>query len=202
MTVVAKPLSPQLASIVRPFPTLTLGWSDETLFRRFRLVDPSLVSCLDSHGDDRSADVEYLVVICNEETAGLLSLVTQENRRRPRSSSLYTRIDLVIVEKRFRRLGLARLLILASLVHAIKVFGSRIYSISCLAADPAIEKILSPIGFASSQRTNRTFVHQELKLGHDSRDTLADRLMIDATAAARIASYRMRNRKPNDVIPA
>lgn len=202
VTPVAKPLSLQLASIVRPFPPLAFGWADEALFRRFRSLDPTLVSCLDSHSGDRSTEEEYLVVTCNEVPTGLVSLVTRENRRRPPASSLYTRIDLVIVEKRFRRLGLARLIVLASIVHAVKVRGSRLYSISCLAADPAIERILLPIGFASSQRNNRTFVHQELKLGHVSRDTLVDRLMTDATAAARIATYRLRNRKPEDAIPA
>ncbi len=100
----------------------------------------------------------------------------------------------MIVAPVFRGLGLGKVMVLASLVHILEAFGQRLYSISCLAAHPAIEVILSQVDFDRSVRGEKNFVHEELHIGMDRRKLVND--LVTATAqASQTANFRCRQRQ-------
>lgn len=190
-------LSRRLSTALRPYPKLPVSLCDEVVYRRFRSLEPSLVSCLDDHTGTNKPHVEYFVIGCDGQTAGVLSLVVQENTVRKRTDCLFARVDLVIVVSRFRGLGLAKVLVLSSLVHALDVYGDRLYSMSCLAAHDAIHAILAQLGFTRTDRRGRNFVHEELKLEGRNIDELTDTLLSKAAEAAQATNFRLRQKRTN-----
>ena len=87
------------------------------------------------------------------------------------------------------------MLVLGSLVHALDVFAGRLYSISCLAAHDAIRTILEQVGFRHSNRQDRNFVHEELKLDGLNIDELTDTLVAKTAAAIHATNFHMRQRR-------
>ncbi len=174
------------------YPRLTLALEDEALYGRFRVLEQSLVSCLDGKPRPTGSSLEILGVHCNLEPAGVVSLVLERNFRKSGAANSFGRIDLVIVPESFRRLGLARLLVFSGILYLLEKYGDRLYSISCLAAHPAIEKILSEVGFASRERPGCNYVHVELKLESVDRRPLIATLLEKTEAAARIAHFKFR----------
>ena len=185
-------LSPRLAAIFRSYPRLKVSLGDEALYRRFRLREPSLVSCLDEQSSRSGAGLHFLVIHCNAEPAGVVSLVIQTNTQKRTARNAFARVVLVIVSETYRKLGLGRVLVISALIHLLEKFGSRLYSISCLAAHPAIEKILEQVGFQRSDRPNRSFVHEELKLADKDIDEVLETMTTSAAAAAQAANFRVR----------
>ncbi len=187
-------LSRRVAALFRPYPKLSLTLGDESSFRRFRSLEPSLISCVDEHTGTEKPQIRYLVVHAENVPAGVLSLVVQANARRPTGACLFARIDLVIVRECYRDLGLGKLLVLSSIVHAVDVYADRLYSISCLAAHGAIAKILERVGFTRTQRVNRNFIHEELRLDPGNIAELTERFVVEARAAAQAANFRVHQR--------
>lgn len=163
----------------------------ESQYRQFRALEPGLVSCLDDRTGGHAA---YLLVTVDHEPAGVLSFVQYVNPQKAPPADSFGRIDLVIVAERFRNLGLARLLTLSALVYALEVFGRRLYSISCLAAHPAMETILGDIGFTVRPRDGRNYVHTELPLAPGAWAGLLDDAAAETKSAAQVSNYRIRRR--------
>lgn len=185
-------LSPRVGALCKPYPRLSLTLGDELAYRRFRTLEPSLISCIDEHAGSEVRQVQYLVVQCESVPAGVLSLVVQANACRRTSACLFARIDLVIVQNCYRGLGLGKLLVLSSIVQAIDAYADRLYSISCLAAHGAMAKILERVGFARTERENRNFIHEELRLDRGNIAELTERFVAEARAAAQAANFRIR----------
>ncbi len=185
----------RVANALRPFEKLAVSWGDEATYRRFRVLEPSLVSCVDQHSEPRDTTIEYPMIKCMGEVAGIASLVTRVNTRKPPHRSLYGRIDLVVVQDRFRGLGLGRVLTLVSVAHLLERFDSRLYSISCLAAHPAMEKILDSVGFVRREQGAKNYVHEELAIDPAEVGKLRDRMFSETTAAARRANFTIRQRQ-------
>ena len=192
---IAQSVGRRVASALRPFDKLVVSWGDEDTYRRFRILEPSLVSCVDQHSDSHDTTIEYLMIKCMGEVAGIASLVTRVNTHRPPHRSLYGRIDLVIVHERFRGLGLGRVLTLVSVTHLLETFDSRLYSISCLAAHPAMEKILDSVGFVRREQGEKNYVHEELAIDPTEVGEFRDRMVSETKAAARRANFNIRQRQ-------
>lgn len=185
--------SRDLARIFEPYPRLHLGRADAALFREFRAGEPGLVSLLDEAPE--TGRFETLVFAHNDHPLGVLSYLIVDNpRRADRRANRYARIDLVIVKKGVRGLGVSRVLILASLVKLLAESGERLYSISCLAAHPAIAAVLESLGFDPSPREDKGFTHEELRLEAVDRTELASRFTEQLAASLRRAHYRLRQR--------
>ncbi len=184
-------LGQRLADVLAPHGRIALQFCSEDVYRRFRVLEPALVSCLDNQ-QGVGAGCTYLLVSIDGEPAGALSFIMQDNPRKAQPANAFGRIDLVIVAERFRRLGLGRLLTLSALVFALEVFGRRLYSISCLAAHPAMEKILVDFGFAVRPKDDKNFVHTELKLSAGRWAGLLGDAVSQAGIAARHTSFRVR----------
>lgn len=185
----------KLTAALDAYPRLTLAFCDEGLYRRFRVLEQSLVSCLDQQVPHLDTDLRFLAVYLDGRPAGVASLIVQRNKQKKTVCNAYGRIDLVIVAHPYRGLGLGKVLMFAALVHLLEAFEQRLYSISCLAAHPAVETILTQAGFDRRDRQGKGFVHQELRTdGLDVRKLVND--FVTATAqAARTASFRCRQRQ-------
>ncbi len=73
--------------------------------------------------------------------------------------------------------------------------GEPVYSISCLAAHPAIEAILAGVGFEKRDRGDKGFVHTELRTDETDVRKLVNNLVEATAQTARVAAFRCRSRK-------
>lgn len=187
--------APALAALLdQPnMPLIRLGTAAK--FRRFRTLEPALVSVLDHPAPDSDQAAFYLVSTLDDDDAALASFVCETNGKRPTSSNVYGRIDLVITVPQFRSLGLAKFLVLAGILQLVLGLGPRMYSISCLAAHAAIEKILLDVGFEGDRREGQGFRHLSIRLDDENRDAIRQDIEQRLITAAKIAKYRMRQRK-------
>lgn len=185
-------LTPQLVSLMAAYPRLDLALSEEITYRRFRSIEPRLVSCLDGQvGPDRITP-HILEIQYEGQPVGVVSHVVQTNARKPFPANQYGRIDLVIMDKRYRGLGLGRVLVLGALAQLIAQHHNRLYSISCLAAHGAIAKILEELNFSGEIRSDKNFKHEEFKLDGVDQSVLLETLVDKTAAAAQQANFRMR----------
>lgn len=162
---------------------------------RFRVLEPSLVSCLDQLEPRFDTDVRFLAVYLNHQPVGVTSLIVQRNQQETTIRNAYGRIDLVIVNGAFREFRLGRMMVLAALVHMLEAFEQRLYSISCLAAHPAIEAILAGVRFENRDRGDKGCVHTELRTDETDVRKLVNNLVEATAQTARVAAYRCRSRK-------
>lgn len=187
-------LARPVEALLDPYPRLGIGFGDASIYQRFRAVEPQLVSCIDDSESD-SIRPEILVVELDGAPAGVLSFVVQANTQRKSFDNLFARVDLVIVPGKHRKLGMARLLVLTALLQLLEELGTQLYSISCLAAHPAIESILEDVGFGGEIREGYDFKHEELKLEGVNIAKLRQTLLTKATAAAQLTNYRLRQHR-------
>lgn len=185
----------KLTAALKAYPQMRLAFCDEVLYRRFRVLEPSLVSCLDQLEPRFDTDLRFLAVYLNDEPVGVTSLIVQRNQQKTSIPNAYGRIDLVIVAKAFREFRLGKMMVFAALVHMLEVFEHRLYSISCLAAHPAIEAILAGVGFEKRERGDQGFVHMELRTDETDVRELVNNLVKATAQAARVAAFRCRSRK-------
>jgi len=157
------------------------------LLNRYRAIEPGLVSSA-----DEDTPVEVFVLEYNDEPLGVTSFFVQTNPYRKGNENLYARIDLVIVPKRHRGLGVARALMLCALVYLIQVYKDRLYSISCLAAHKAIEKILQDLEFKAKYAEEKNYVQEELEVTRSSCERLLLRFNHEAETALKALNYRFR----------
>ncbi len=174
---------------------IRLAAADQPLYRRFRSLEPGLVSCLDDQ-QPPDARLDILSVELFGAAAGVCSFVVRTNRHKPDGRNRYGRVDLVIVERQARGLELGRLLTLAGVVQMLADHGEQLYSISCLAAHPAIAHILESVGFKPDDQRDDTYCHEQLALDDPSQLFALRTKMLDATAAAAQAcNFRIRQRR-------
>lgn len=181
---------PEITTALRPSPRIHITTCSRMLYRRFRVLEPTLASCLDDTSD--TARLDILSIALDGEPCGVVSLVTRRNAQKTTARSLYGRVDLVIVHESRRNLGLGRVLMLAGLIQLLKSNSGRLYSISCLAAHPAIQQVLEQVGFHTEARPNCNFKHEETSVDEQGSDDFAERLIRELSAAARRTNYRIR----------
>lgn len=188
-------LSERLVEALAWFPLVKVEITDEDSYKRFRVLEPSLVGCLDDQTNTSDAVSDFIQVSCDDKPAGVVSLITRVNVRKPPMRALYGRVDLVIVDPRFRGLELGRVLTLVGVNYLLENNGSRLYSISCLAAHPAMEKILESIGFERHERVDTSFVHEEIVLQEDEVVDLTDWMFSETVCAVQRANFKIRQRQ-------
>ena len=179
-------------SILAPFDRIDVAAADEALFRQFRSRCPQLVSCLDDAPDAAAVRPKILAAYLDGTPAGVASWVAFRNDCRKEKANLYARVDLVIVKGDFRGLGFATLLTLSTLMHMIETHGERLYSISCLAAHPAMEAILEKLEFAGKVRPGQGFKHESIRVDRLDINAWSRHLAPLLESAARLTNYRLR----------
>lgn len=188
----------ELVDLFAPHPPLRLTRGDEAAYCRFRYLEPALASYGDQTGERGERVSDVLALQEDGHSRGVISYVIETNRFRQSERDQFARIDLVIVETNHRRLGIGRLLILCALTHIIRTYGRRLYSVSCLAAHPAIANILAGLGFTGKPREEKGFTHEELRVGADDLDRLSRAFSEQAAAALRRVHYRLRQGRQQD----
>lgn len=188
-------LTLESASVFEPYPALSLHAGDETVYRKFRTLEPQLHSHMDREGADSGPELRLLHVAIDREPAGAASWFLAANEHRPPPRDHYARIDLVIVPEQFRGLGLGRLVILTTLLEIVTRHADVLYSISSLAAHAAVEKVLEEAGFHGEPREDANFVHESIDLDETSLADLRASLTDATRAAAQAANYRIRQRR-------
>ena len=186
-------------SILAPFDRIDVAAADDALFRQFRSRCPQLVSCLDANNGCRSKRPKILAAYLDGTPAGVASWVGFRNDCRKEKANLYARVDLVIVKGDFRGLGFATLLTLSTLMHMIETHGERLYSISCLAAHPAMEAILEKLGFSGEVRPGQNFKHESIRVDQLNLNDWSERLAGLLTSAGRMTNYRIRQNARNSL---
>ncbi len=143
-----------------------LEQGDLNIYRGFRHQEPNLVSIVDGK-PEMAKNLEALVLRLEGNPVGAVSFLVQTNPRKTPPSDSYGRIDIVVVSAAARGMGLGRLLLLSANLVLLRNHGSSLYSISCLAAHPAVAAVLESVGYTPGRRENTLFVHEELRLENE-----------------------------------
>lgn len=185
-------LAQELERIFDTQQRLKVRFVDLDVYQRFRSMESGLVSCLDGQtGPDRQAP-QVLAIALDDEPVGMVSFLVSTNAYKQSSSNLYGRIDLVIVSSQSRGLGIGRLLVLSAITQLLAVYCRRLYSLSCLAAHPAMEVILEGVGFSGEYRQNDNFKHEELRLEEADRNALFTFFGEKTAEALQASVFRLR----------
>jgi GNAT superfamily N-acetyltransferase len=181
----------------RSFPHLSLTTGEEDIYRRFRNREGTLVSCLDDSSAKRIfSDFEVLVFRSRGEPCGVVSLAVGTNYQKTDRHNQYGRIDLVIVDPEYRKLGISRVLVLAGVGWILEHFGRTLYSISCLAAHTAIARIFEAnLAATVSERDGANFVHESLTIREETSSQFQTSVAQKPADAVQVTAYRLRQKE-------
>jgi GNAT superfamily N-acetyltransferase len=182
-------MTPELIELLKPFPDLQITQAEKALYRNFRYNEPNLVSCTDNF--EGKQEEEVLVLLEKGQPLGVVSMVIQENLNKQTSRKSYARLDLVIVHKKYRNLGVGHLLMVCALVYILRSRGSEIYSISCLAAHKTVEKFLKELSFQDHPRKEKNYWQGTLDLEEESLRTLLDSYLEKAKTCLQWTAYQL-----------
>ena len=179
------------------FPHLSLTSGEEDIYHRFRNREGTLVSCLDDSSAKRIfPDFEVLVFHSRGIPCGVVSLAVGTNRKKKDRRNQYGRIDLVIVDPEYRRLGISRVLVLAAVRWLLDHFGRTLYSVSCLAAHTAIARIFeADLAATASEREGTNFVHESLTISEETSSQLQKSVTQQLADAVQVTAYRLRQKE-------
>ncbi len=187
----------ELVDLLEPFPGLTLARGDLTTYGRFRSLEPNLVSLLDGKEPGPASIADVLVLRARQHPMGAVSFMVQANEQRRGDRSRYARIDLVIVGNDYRGIGVGRSLLLCVNTYLLGSFGDSLYSISCLAAHPAVKQVLEELSFQGQSRPHLSYTHEELSLEGLELQSLISKFAEKTTSALRVVNYNLRQRCGN-----
>lgn len=182
----------ELESIFAPFPRFQLKSRQTEVYRRFRILAPTLTSILDDAPAASSRNSDMLALYDRGEAVGVASFCLVKNGARKSGAGEFARIDLVITHPSCRGKGYGRLLLLSALTYLLEKSGDRLYSISCLAAHPAIAKVLEDLGFNGERREGRDFKLETLNLGSGDGARRLKEYSGKLAAHLKIVDYRAR----------
>lgn len=167
-------------------------FASSELYQRFRSLESGLISCVDGESGENKRRLQVLAIEVDGEAVGVVSYIVSTNAYRQSSLDLYGRIDLVIMARHLRGLGIGRLLVLSSITQLLAVYGRRLYSLSSLAAHPAMESILEEVGFGGEYRQNDNFKHEELRFDDLDVEGYLDSIILKSKEALGLTNYRLR----------
>ena len=182
---------------LRSYPHLSLASGEEDVYRRFRNREGTLVSCLDDSSAKRIfPDFEVLVFRSCGIPCGVVSLAVGTNHQKTDRRNQYGRIDLVIVDPEYRKLGISRVLVLAGVRWLLERFDSTLYSVSCLAAHTAIARIFeADLAATVSQRDGANFVHESLTIREETSSQFQTSVAQKLADAVQVTAYRLRQKE-------
>ncbi|CCQ90489.1 hypothetical protein NITGR_290089 [Nitrospina gracilis 3/211] len=132
---------------VATYPQMQVLEGDMTTFKRFRFLEPGLVSLLDSNPTALENHHKVLVLVYKNDPLGCISLV-----HLPRMDTLNrvfynARLDLVIVANGFRGMGIGRSMMLMGMYYLLETLGDSLKSISAATPHPAADRVLQSLEF-------------------------------------------------------
>lgn len=184
-----------LAQPFAPYPRLSPVHDDFKVYREFRPLEPELVAYHDRLAQTERVDFGVLSIRAGESTLGVGSYVAEANKQKPRPANRYARIDVIIVNPGFRGLGVGRAVILCVAIHLLETYGTRLYSISTLAAHPAVERVVEQLGFLPQRREHDGFTRESLELTGRDAAALAREYRQRLEAGLQALNYRLRQQE-------
>lgn len=180
---------PELNDLFASFPDLRLIVADKALCKKFHYGEPQLVSCSDNFEGDQEEEV--LALYEKDQSLGMVTTVIRKNINKPAFPKSYVRLDLVIVDKKYRNMGIARLLIVCSLLVLLKKWEQQIYSISCLAGHKTVEKFLKELHFQEHHQKEKNFWQGTLNLEEENPKTLFGLYLEQAKKCLQWTAYHL-----------
>ena len=184
-----------LVEIFAHEPRLRLTRGNKDVYHGLRAQVPSLVSLVDGKSAVEVAALDTLEAWDGSSALGAVSFIVQANPHRPPPQDKFGRIDIVIVPEASRGLGLGRLLLTCAALHLVQNHYTEMYSISCLAAHPAVSKTLESLSFVPNDRGSRNYVHEELRLEGLDLAALDATLSQEAELSLQRVKYGLRQRQ-------
>ena len=184
-------MTPELLNLFEPYEDLLLAKAGKSTYQSFRNKEPQLKSCSD--GFEGHHEEEILLLYGQGKPMGVASLAIRKNINKPRYPKIYVRLDLVIVDEKYRNLGVGRLLILCCLLLVLGTKGKYIYSISCIAAHETVEKILKELGFEEKKREGEESWQGFLNLEEKNYESLQKNFVAKAKTSIQATVARLRN---------
>ena len=166
----------KLKEIINEYDKLKIELDNDEVFSKVRSSEPALVSSFTSK-PTIDQKLETIVITYDGCHVGGISFFTYKNEMRKNDRNLYSRIDIVVVPRLYQGLGISKMLILLAIQHLNLTYDKRMYSISCLAAHKAIEKVLEGLEFIGTQDEDKNFKRESISF--DDIDYNAFKLMID-----------------------
>lgn len=186
-----------LADVFGEDPWFFLEQGGLNIYQGFRHQEPNLVSIVDGKPEMAKA-LDALVLHMNGHPVGAVSYLVQTNTRKTPPGNRYGRIDIVIVPASSRGSGLGRLLLLCANLVLLRNHGPSLYSISCLAAHPAVAVVLESVGYTPEHRENTDFVHEELRLEGQHHHSIERDFTGYLTRSFQAVRYGLRQGTVND----
>lgn len=183
---------PELSTLLDAYPHVRIHFGQKDDFTKFRTYAPQLVSCFDNAQKDLEQP-QLLVFHWKEQPLGVLSFFIEHNQYKTSSLNHYARIDLVIVPQQFEGFGIASVLIYAALVYFLNAHAARLYSISCLAAHPAVAHILeTKCGFQPKKEKVDDYTEYALQIDEGQATTYHAEAYQRAEESVMQCAYRIR----------
>lgn len=177
-----------------PASEIRYGEADKLLSAQHR--EPHLEGSYKGNLREANDDVEVLSLYLDGEFAACLSIFLEKNNMKNDEADHFARIDIVIVEDNFRKMGLGKLLVMTSIKYVLDRWGPKLYSLSCLAGHEAMAIILEDVGFKGEQRRNEEYKRETLSFNDVDQDEFSS--FIDTRVADTIKLVRYRLRKAAD----
>lgn len=137
-----------LCNQLTPYPALKLTQGDVVTFKRFRYLEPGLISLLDASPTVLETNHQVLVLSYKKDPVGCISLVLFP-KIEPCDGRTYhnARLDLVIVPNGFRGMGIGRTLINLGLCYLLEQCGPTLHTINAQTDHPAVDRVLHSLEF-------------------------------------------------------
>ncbi|CAI2719294.1 GNAT family N-acetyltransferase [Nitrospina watsonii] len=136
-----------IAKRVSAYPHMALQFGDVTTFKRFRFLEPGLVSLLDTSPTALQENHNVLVLIYKNDPIGCISLVAFPRVDSQQRISYNARLDLVIVPNGFRGMGIGRCLIHLGLGLLLETLEDSLQTLSASTQHPAVDRVLQCLEF-------------------------------------------------------
>ncbi len=187
----------KIAKLYKDFPHAELRFSEFDKFATAHRREPHLGSSYNDDPQQKNGIFDVLGLHYNGAQVASLSFFIEKNKMKKRQEpDHFARIDIVIVEKEFRRLGLGKILVFTAIKYLLDRWGARIYSISCLAAHDAMAKILDDIGFHAEQRPEENFIRATISFDEVNQDEFSALINSRLEDSIQLVRYRLRQPAP------
>ena len=182
----------KIAKLYKDFPHAELRFSEFDKFAQAHRREPHLGSSYNDNPQQKNGLFDVLGLHYNGAQVASLSFFIEKNKMKRQEPNHFARIDIVIVEKEFRRLGLGKILVFTAIKYLLDRWGARIYSISCLAAHDAIAKILDDIGFHAEQRPEENFIRETISFSEIDQGEFSSLINTRIEGSIQLVKYRLR----------
>ncbi|MCF8721579.1 GNAT family N-acetyltransferase [Nitrospina gracilis] len=136
-----------MGSRIAPYPHMQVLEGDMVTFKRFRFLEPGLVSLLDSSTTALENNHKVLVLVYKNDPLGCISLIHFPRHDAQQRVVYNARLDLVIVANGFRGMGIGRSLMLLGISSLLETLGSSLHSVIAATPHPAVDRVLRGLEF-------------------------------------------------------